>query len=103
MIKYDEIKHMESDSLSEYKKKFEVYFLDQVDESLSLLERDAVRDLWYTRKVNTLRSYLETLVSGCNRKIQDCLEKGIHDEVYEDRFRKVKKLDDLITYYIESI
>ena len=104
MITTEIIKRLEAAKTDPYlfQEEFVKILWDTCENSLTFLELDEVLELLYHGNLKTLHSLTDHWVSKSKQKVLESIEEGEIDPVYEDRYKKVKQVNDLITYYLEE-
>jgi len=103
MIKVEKIRALKKASnLQEFIHTFNKVFKKSLIDHLNYLELDHFLGLLIEGNYNKIRTDLEDMSFKVKNKILRCVEEGICDEVYEQRYRGIKELEDLITYFIEE-
>ena len=98
---YEELKSIKNASKEDKELFFRDIFIEKLGEYLGILEFDYYMNLLYHNKYNQIRIDLEDALNKAESKVLEAIEQGNPDEVYQDRYKKIKELDNLITYFIE--
>lgn len=88
----DEIKNKED---------FNNIFAYSLSNNFAVLEADHILNLFIGGEINELRIFLDDITDKSKQKVLDALEKGESDSIYEKRYKDVKNLNDLFTYYCD--
>ena len=103
MIKFEKIKALKQcKSQLEFIHKFNEIFKQTLIDNLNLLELDYFIELLIQGDYHKIRIDLGDMSDKAKDKILACVEESNCDEVYEARYRGLKELEDLITYFIEE-
>ena len=101
MINIGTKKILDSFNKEELQSKFDKIFITKCVEYLTFMEADYLIEMLVSNEHNKLRVALEDMTEKAKKKVLECVEDNCHDEIYESRYRSLKELEDLITYYIE--
>lgn len=102
MIKQSTYNILEKSSREEFQSRFDEIFMDKSKEYLTFIELDYIIEMYLSNEINELRITLELMTEKAKIKVLECVEENCHDEIYESRYKTLKELSDLITYYIEK-
>jgi hypothetical protein len=105
MIVISNVKRLEAakkKSKDEFVKEFIKMFSIYAAKNLSFFELDDILNLIMDNDWEEIRNTVEEWREDAENKTLLSIVAGTPDTVYEDRFRKMKELDDLITYFIEE-
>lgn len=104
MLTLDKIKMLESvkEDKQEFKEQFVKLLWETCEANLTLLELDETLDLLYEGKIEKLYELSERWVNSSREKVLGAIEEGKDDPVYAARYKAVKQINDLITYYKET-
>ena len=98
---YEELKSIKNASKEDQKYIFKGIFRNKLYDYLAILEFNHYIDLLFNNEFNQIRIDLEDALNKAESKVLEAIEQGNPDEVYQDRYKKIKELDNLITYFIE--
>lgn len=81
----------------------EQQIIEIVDKSLGLKESIFIKHYIKEKDYNRVRAYMECCVLSSQTKVLDSILQSKYDEVYAERYKTVKTVDNLITYICQEL
>ena len=95
-----ELKKLEDDKFW-FNRNFMFHFFDLLRANLISLEMDHIIHMFALNEFNELRTFLDDMTNKSKQKVLDALEIGESDIIHEKRYKDVKEVNDLFTYYYD--
>lgn len=104
MIKLNDFKQLEQVKTDKqmFKHVFKIIFLTKAQKYLSFIELSEIEQMFFLGEENKLRITLDSMTEKAKKKSLEAIASGSNDQIYEKRYREIKELDDLYTYYIDQ-
>lgn len=84
----------------------EVYlsvFKDALNETDILLEKDDILQMFLSNELEELRMYLDHITEQSKKIILEALAEGENNSFQEKRYKDIKGINDLFTYYYDVV
>lgn len=101
MIKKEELEEFEKLNPIELSKSIQNEIINEGQKHLAFIELDEIKQLFSFQQINTLRTLLDNMEIKSKQRVLDGINNSQYDEVYEKRYKSIKRINDLFTYYVE--
>lgn len=88
-------------NLNKFHDEFRKVFVTTLTENVSLLESDHVIITFMLGDFDGLRKYLDFITDESKKHVLEALQEGENNLFQEQRYKDVKEVNDLFTYYYE--